>query len=73
MATEEVSEQKNVLQFIIGETLSRSTTRYYMWSNSITSIAYLWQNNAQLSMIAVGLSMGISLMLSRHLWVFWCL
>ena len=61
MATEELS-RKNILQFIIGETLA-GLQLGIICGSIVSVIAYIWQNNAQLS-IAVGLSMSISLMLA---------
>jgi magnesium transporter len=61
MATEKLS-RKNVLIFILGETLA-GLQLGIICGGIVSVLAYLWQSNIQLSM-AVGLSMGISLILA---------
>lgn len=61
MATEKLT-RKNVLRFIAGETLA-GLQLGVICGVIVSILAYVWQNNAQLSM-AVGLSMGASLILA---------
>jgi magnesium transporter len=61
MATEKLSK-KNILHYVIGETLA-GLQLGFICGVVVSSMAYLWQENIQISM-AVGLSMGISLILA---------
>jgi len=61
IATEKLS-RKNLFKFILGETLA-GLQLGVICGGIVALLAYLWQNNPQLSM-AVGLSMGISLILA---------
>jgi len=61
LATEELSK-KNVWQFILGETLA-GLQLGIICGLVVSIMAFVWQKNAELSM-ALGLSMGVSLMLA---------
>ena len=62
-------EQEERIDFHIGETLA-GLQLGIICERIVSVLAYLWQSNIQLSM-AVGLSMGISLILAS-LSVSWC-